>query len=255
MKKIVIIIAIIIISGCSTNPSTVDASRNNWATTQFAWSSKIDYDSPFNYIEYGKISNLSDNNYNLFKKYFSKDINTMAEMDIVSSIYKYMRDINNFKSFAAGGKLIAKRTVDDIFLDKTLSGCHDWGIVLSSLLRKSGIPAIYVDTALIGWAKGYLNSESIQFEGHIFIEAFIDGKWILLNSTNPLMIVDYDPLNPLLGFTRNGTNYFVMFKGIDPWDYGVYSNEDMTNSMMNGAKTIVYESKKLEVNGKIINIK
>jgi len=74
-------------------------------------------------------------------------------------------------------------------------------------------------------------------------------RWVLLNSTRPEIIYDYDPMNPLLGFERDGSYHYVMFKGIDPWDYGIYGNEDMINSMRMAASRIAHDQTGITPNG------
>jgi hypothetical protein len=101
----------------------------------------------------------------------------------------------------------------------------------------------------LSWAKGYVDGGKTGFDGHIFVEAYLDGKWILLNSTKPQMISEYNPQNPLLGFSLNGSAYFVMFKGIDPWDNGIYGDEDMQSAMKAGAKLMIEQSKQCELPG------
>jgi len=253
MKYKVAILIIIVLFGCTTEPTIMSNEKVNWKSKIFKWDN-IDYSSPERYLLPGKLTNLSDSNYEAIKKYMKKDIDKMEEFEKINAIYKYMKDKNNFSSYAAGGKLISKRTVDEIIFDKTLSGCHDWGIVLTSILRKADIPAVFVDTALIGWAESYLKNESKQHEGHIFIEAYINEDWILLDSTKQSIIKEYDPKNPVIGFSRNGSNYFVMFKGLDPRDYGIFGPEDMMNSMDWGAKDIIEGSKEYKVLGQITSI-
>jgi hypothetical protein len=63
------------------------------------------------------------------------------------------------------------------------------------------------------------------------------------------MISEYNPQNPLLGFRLNGSAYFVMFKGIDPWDYGIYGNKDMQSAMRAGARLMIEQSKQCEPPG------
>jgi len=56
-------------------------------------------------------------------------------------------------------------------------------------------------------------------------------------------------MNPLLGFERDGSYHYVMFKGINPWDYGIYGNEDMINSMRMAASRIARDQTGFTPNG------
>lgn len=257
IRRLLLLFCILGLISCGTiggKSQTAADAKTTWRSRQFNWASYIDYSSPEKYLSPGMLSDLSQEKFEMVQSYFEKRVKPKTKVDIINGIYKYMKDGNNFSSYAAGGALIAKRTVGQIFEEKTLSGCHDWGLVLCTLLRKFNIPAVYVDSALVGWAQNYIDGIGGSFEGHIFVEAFVDGRWILLNSTNALAIKDYDPLNPLLGFCEKGTNYFVMFKGLDPWDYGIYSNEDVQNAMKKGARQIITDSKKAPKPGNVSRI-
>jgi hypothetical protein len=244
---------VVTLTGCAGVPASNGKEERqtdvSWQKTQFNWQSTIDYSTPGKYLQAGRISGLSAENAEKVKKYIGLDETATPKLTIVKAVYRFMLDKGNFSSQAAGGSLIAKRTINQVFQDKALSGCHDYGLVLSSLLRLYGIPAVFVDTALLSWANDYVGGKAAGFDGHIFVEAFVDGKWILLNSTIPQMISEYNPQNPLLGFSLNGSEYFVMFKGIDPWDYGIYGNEDIQSAMRAGAKPMIEQSKRCELPG------
>lgn len=248
-KWVLLLLFTVLVFSCSTAQQAEQEAENKREKTIFKWPEKIDYNEPQRYLLNGEISYISEETRKSLDEYILSDNTTLTDMELVRHIYRYMGDSDNFSHYAAGGKLIAKRTTEEIFSDKTLSGCHDWGLVLSTVLRSYGIPAIFCDTALVSWAESFIKEENNGFAGHIFVEAFIDDRWVLLNSTNPEIIYDYDPMNPLLGFQRDGSYHYVMFKGIDPWDYGVYGNEDMIDSMKNGASHIVQKLTAYAPNG------
>jgi len=219
-----------------------------WKNTQFKWVEYIEYNNSSRYLTNGRLSNLSEGNFDKVKNFIKPYTVTGSNYELIKNIYMYMNNTSNFKPYAAGGSLIAKRTVDQIFTDGTLSGCHDWGLVLISIIRKFNIPAIFVDTAYVKWADDYLSNKSIPFQGHVFVEAFVDNKWILLNSTQNEYIENYDPMNPLIGFRLDFSNFYVMFKGIDPIDYGIKNNSDIQEAMKFGSKVISQDSKNYKAN-------
>jgi hypothetical protein len=223
------------------------SSQASWKEKLFSWKNDIDYSSPSKYLEAGSLTNLSMANYAHIEATIPREDIDGKNWRLVNGIYAYINNPTNFKNRAAGGALIAKRTVDQIFTDQTLTGCHDWGIVLAASLRSFGIPAIYVDTASVSWAtERSAGNANIPFEGHIFVEAWIQNRWVILNSTTPEAVIEYDYSNSLLGFKVYKSNqYYAMFKGLDPIDYGIRGNEDITAAMIAASRIIADESKLL----------
>jgi hypothetical protein len=177
----------------------------------------IDYEHPEKYIISGTQSTITDEEFAQISQQLQiEEINFTA----LKKIYNW-KD-SHFKNINAGGKYVGKLTINDLLKSKELSGCHDHGLVLVSLLRKYNVPAIFVDATGIDWALNY--PEKVQyFSGHVLVELFLDNKWILLDSTARLYIPDYDPTNPIIPITNamESKGYFVMFKGLDPEDYGI----------------------------------
>jgi len=230
------------LSAAAAGPSS--AQPANWRQNLFAWHDKIDYASPEKYLAAGPLTGLSPENRTRLEAAIPSDVREGKSWEVVAGIYAFMMDRGNFGSSAVGGSLIAMRTADRMFADHTLTGCHDWGVILTASLRALGIPAIYVDTASVPWAAAYASGKrDIPFEGHIFVEAWIDGRWVILNSTKPEVLAEYQHDNPLLGFKVYESNqYFVMFKGLDPIDYGIRGNDDIQAAMAAASKRIVAES-------------
>jgi hypothetical protein len=117
--------------------------------------------------------------------------------------------------------------------EKVLSGCHDHGLVLVSILRKYGFPAIMVDTAGIQWALDYNENKQNGFKGHVFIEVYVRNKWILINSTSGKYVQNYEPLNPVITMpdTAESKGYYALFKGLDPAGYGIRDKEQLTENL------------------------
>ncbi|MDP2791382.1 MAG: transglutaminase domain-containing protein [Rectinemataceae bacterium] len=211
-----------------------------WENTLFAWNSVIDYTMPSQYLAAGPLTGLSAENRALVESTLSWDIIEDKSWSLVDGIYRYLLDEENFSPINADGAMIAKRSADRIFAEKTLTGCHDWGIVLAATLRAFGIPAIYIDAASVAWAVKYTSAEKASpFFVHVFIEAWIDDRWVLLNSTKPEAIIRHDVTTSLIEFRVNDNSpYYVMFKGLDPLDYGLRSAKDMRASMSAASETV-----------------
>lgn len=155
-----------------------------------------------------------------------------------------------FTAYSGGGALIGKSTTDQLLVERRLSGCHDWALVYASLARELGYPAVLVDTAGINWAKRYRAGQTSSFSGHVFVEIFVNGKWILVDSTNNWYTESgYDPSNPYIPINvgSESEGMYVLRKGLDTWDYGIRSNNELTRLMAESAAALKPETIKLPV--------
>ena len=115
--------------------------------------------------------------------------------------------------------MAGKVTVDQLFGIKTFYGCHSTALIISSILRKFGFPAIMIETADVHWGYSYNAGTAQNFSGHVMSEIHVENKWILLDN-NCTYVEDYDPMNPFIPVINHPTNaYFVFAKGIDTWEY------------------------------------
>lgn len=119
---------------------------------------KIDYKNPELYLASGTQSSLN-------KKY-SDEISTQITIESnnmkgVAEIFRWKQGY--FSTYSAGGKLIGQITVNRIMEEKTLSGYHDHALVLVSVFREYGFPAILVETAGIQWALDYSEGKREDF--------------------------------------------------------------------------------------------
>jgi hypothetical protein len=91
-----------------------------------------------------------------------------------------------------------------------------------------------VDTAGIQWAKDFADNQTRSFSGHVFLEVFVENRWILMDSTTGEYIEVYDYRNPIIPITKpdEPLGYFVLFKGIDPADYGVTDARSLNERMI-----------------------
>ncbi|MCU4176210.1 hypothetical protein [Carboxylicivirga sp. N1Y90] len=176
----------------------------------------IDYEHPEKYLEPGEQS----------------DLKAIYVDEVRAAIGTYLNDINgvlkvchwvnqNFTFENAGGSMVGKENVNELYEGKTLYGCHTSALMISSLLRKLRFPALLVETADVDWAYRYINGETKAFAGHVMSEVFVGGKWILLDN-NCSYVDDYDYLNPYISTQDpNESGLFVFTKGVDSWAYGL----------------------------------
>jgi hypothetical protein len=207
--------------------------------TNFGFVFGIDYANPNLYLCPGEQSDLKDEYVNQVSSETGVPINnpTMANLTKIFQWY-----IDHFTSYAGGGALIGKVTANQIFETRLISGCHDASLIISSLLREFGFPAVMIDTASIQWAFDYHNGLTQSFVGHVLCEIYVDSKWILLD-TNGAYISNYNPYNPYIPplNPRSGPTpigLYVMLKGIDTWGYGIRSGDDLSVVMIDFADKV-----------------
>lgn len=184
----------------------------------------IDYSRPEKHLKHGLKTTLNDRNLDFIKSELgdlSKDLSSIKQL------YEWIRA--KFELKAAGGKTIGTSSTNEIIDNGVIGGCHDFGLLISSILRYNDIPCIMVDTASISWATG-----KSRFAGHVFLEVYINDKWILLDSVQQFMVDEYDKDNPIIpiALKENIEGYFVMLKGIDTHDYGINSLNDLKAHMI-----------------------
>lgn len=161
----------------------------------------------------------------------------------------------NFKSRAAGGAFIGKSTASSLLASRELTGCHDWALLLSALLRSAGTPALMADAAGEQWMAAARAGLPLQgFSGHVFVEAFAGGRWVLLDPVSGRYLADYDPGNPSIPMEAGDqTSYRVMFKGLDPAGYGLRGVEDLNARMLRFARD-EDASRPGAPNGRVLNL-
>lgn len=120
------------------------------------------------------------------------------------------------------------RTSEEIFHDKIWSGCSDVGTALAPILRMNGIPTIYIQTAKIDWVKDLQNHNdgAYSHQGHIFLEIYLNDKWMLFDSTAGIIYPDYDYHNYSLP-----NQYYVFSKSLTGHEVGC-TNLENNNKLM-----------------------
>jgi hypothetical protein len=163
-------------------------------------------------------------------------------MDLVAIGKIYAWKKSYFTNVKGGGKYVGTHTIRDLLKKRVLTGCHDHGLVLVSVLRRSGVPAVFVDATGIEWALHYPDKTK-SFSGHVFVEAFLQKTWMLFDSTSGEYVANYEPSNPLIPIKKppEPRGYYVMFKGLDPADYGVTRIQHLTDTQQRYARMIKAE--------------
>lgn len=185
-----------------------------------------DYDNPALYLAPGPQSGISMSAAALRAEIGVSSAANAEEL--VPAVYRWM---TGFSAGAAGGALIGKTTADGLLRGRYLSGCHDWALLFSSVLRRLGYPALMADAAGIKWARGYDGSGG--FAGHVFAEAYLEGRWMLIDANTGRYVRNYDPRNPVIPLRVGGetAGLYVMLKGVDPLSYGIAGSGDLNEKM------------------------
>ena len=134
-------------------------------------------------------------------------------VDFVWTQFRYDNWLND-KAFA--------RTSDELFESRRLGGCADYAQAQVTLFRALGIPARMVLTANVDWMQKYKTNDLWITTGHVFIEAWLEDRWHLIDSTYRFHFTKYDMT--LKSYPRNE---FFCFRAKDYWSIGIRSVEDL----------------------------
>ncbi|MCC6381580.1 MAG: transglutaminase domain-containing protein [Dehalococcoidia bacterium] len=178
----------------------------------------VDHSSPSLYLMAGTQSTLSPATAALVDAQLapvSQDVAGLAR------IHAWM--VSYFRTEPDGGRSIGKTDVNGLVASRTLTGCHDWALVMTALARHFGVPAIMADSAGIQWVEDYRAGRAGGDVGHVFGEFFLAGRWLLVDCTSGLYTLDYDPSNPVIPLSKGaeGKGFYALFQGVDPASYGV----------------------------------
>jgi hypothetical protein len=194
----------------------------------------IDYSRPENYLAAGTQTALTREDWEKIQPELQ-----FARIDLAALKRLYAWKEARFKSIGGGGKFVGRHTVRDLLRDRTLTGCHDHGLIVAAILRHCGVPAVFVDATGIEWALEYPDKTQ-SFRGHVFVEAYLDNAWMLLDSVTGEYVPHYNPLNPLIPLPKPGDpkGFYVMFKGLDPAGYGITGIEQLNRAQAGYASMI-----------------
>lgn len=185
----------------------------------------IDYKDPAKHLIPGEQSNLKDS-------YLEEIREAVGEPeDSIAYLLTICTWINqNFTFENAGGSMIGKPAVDELYESKTFYGCHSQALLVSSILREFGFPAVMIETADVQWAFDYHAGYTESFRGHVMSEIHVEGKWILLDNDGTY-VEDYNCRDPFISTRHPSKGLFVFAKGTDTWDYSG-KDESFTYEMM-----------------------
>lgn len=111
-----------------------------------------------------------------------------------------------------GEKAYAWRNYDTVVEEQCYGGCADEAIVCGVLLRAAGIPAVWVKTMDVNWIWTFKKGFPFEtWSGHVFLEVWLDGEWVLLDASQGMIYRDYTPKARILPGNR-----FAYHKGDDP---------------------------------------
>jgi hypothetical protein len=191
----------------------------------------IDYGHPEQYVAQGEQSQIADPT---VLDALRSEEQSLAHL---GQVYRWLK--RDFTRYSAGGRTIGVVTVDELLESRRLGGCHDHGLVYAAVVRELGYPAVMARTTSIAWVKGFQAGEEGPHVGHVFVEVFVDGRWVLIDSTNGYYVPEgYDPADPVIPITGNiaGTSdevygFHVERKGVDTWGFGIHSPKESTQAM------------------------
>lgn len=191
----------------------------------------IDYSRPGEYLQPGNQSKIT--NQNAIPSIDRKHKN----IDQLNLIFDWLHE--EFTSYSAGGDTIGRVTVEDLMESRSLGGCHDFGLIFSAAARANGFPAVMVEAYRISWIRNFQEGISEGYQGHIFVEVYLDNHWILVDPTSGDYVAEgYDPSAKVIPLSKNMTNlpkkqdgYYVDLKGVDSWAMGITSVEILKQRM------------------------
>lgn len=225
----------LVVAGLAFTGFGFGAAASRAATTGGESPFGLDYRKPDQYLAQGRQTQLTPAELaELGPAILPRLSGRPAGLEQLAGLFEWLR--GDFESWNAGGSTIGEATARELLLSKRLGGCHDFALVFAAITRVLGYPAVMVDTAGIDWIKNSTAGAKGPYTGHVFVEVYVDGRWILVDATNGTFVADgYDPGNPAIPL---GKGYYVMCKGADTWGYGINSNQQLQQLMNETAQRL-----------------
>lgn len=107
------------------------------------------------------------------------------------------------------------RDVDKLIADGTFGGCADHATIFGGIARACGIPTVWVKTLDLDWIAWFRAhpDDPKSWNGHVFVEVFVDKKWRLYDAVQKVLYDDYDVKQRILPGHR-----LAYDKGGDPYE-------------------------------------
>ena len=191
---------------------------------------KIDYSSPSSYLKPGPQSAIAEEHKRLIQGELGNVPHTLQGALRIQAWFN--------RHFSSGGMNDPRVTVNEYLRQKQFSGCTEAALILTSVLRELGFPAVYIVTVDLPTARKTSLGSGIN-SGHQMVELFVQGKWILLDDWGGYC-TSYDPHNPYI-IRRYGNSKdegFVIAKGLDAWDSGLYGDSFYTQMCDNFIRSL-----------------
>lgn len=224
--SVIVILVLCVFTAAAGSQETGDKESNPFG---------IDYDNPDKYLQPGKKTTIKKEYLETIRQEMSVSGKTMDDIRVIF-LWKQLK----FRKMYAQGKFIGKSNVNSILKEGVLTGHHDDGLLMVAVFREFGFPAVMVDAVGVQWAFGYKKGETEMFLGHVYVEVFVEGKWILLDTTSNRYIENYSPLDPVIPLPTKfePKGFYVMLKGVDTAAYGIKSYGALKKKMKAYAKII-----------------
>ena len=107
------------------------------------------------------------------------------------------------------------RDVDRLLADGTYGGCADHATLFGAISRGCGIPTVWVKTLDLDWIAWFRAhpDRPKSWNGHVFVEVHVDGRWRLFDASQKRLYADYDVKQRILPGHRLADD-----KGGDPYE-------------------------------------
>ena len=163
----------------------------------------IDYASPTKYLVIA--DSLGDHDA-IAKQ--AKALKAADDRKTVANILRWMETHLKYD----GDRAYQWRNFDTVVSQGCYGGCADQSIVCGVLLQSAGIPTVWVKTMDVDWIWDFKKKREFNsWSGHVFLEIYLDGEWVLLDPGASKLYMDYSPESRILPGNR-----FAYHKGTDP---------------------------------------
>jgi hypothetical protein len=163
----------------------------------------VDYSNPAKYLE---IKDSLGTRAQITSR--AAELKGDSDLDTIQNVLNWMD--RNLKYDADSA--YSWRNFDDAIKEKTYGGCADQGIMCGVLLKGARIPTVWVKTMDVSWIWDFKKERKFKsWSGHVFLEVYVDGKWMLLDPGAKMIYRDYSPKTRILPGNR-----FAYHKGNDP---------------------------------------